>query len=114
MIVRSFSVTSTADNLGRFFSYVFVTERRSGISGKAEVAQNLLHNLNLQGKACLFDNNLEVAEEFCGAGRISFRIKKPSLRGQVPRHCASHPDRCKTAWNVLQHFSDFERFISSR
>ena len=49
-------------------SYVFVTEKRSGNGGKTEVAQNLLHGLNLQVRACLFDDNLEVAEEFCNAG----------------------------------------------
>ena len=62
-------IERSADNLQRVLrgvrqsrlpvSYVFVTERRSGIGGKTEVAQNLLHSLNLQGRACLFDDNLE-------------------------------------------------------
>ena len=95
-------------------SYIFITERRAGIGGKTEVAQNLLRSLNLQGRASLCDDNIEVAEEFCQAGGTVFHIKKPSLRGQLPRHCATRPDLCKTAWNVLQHISDLESFISTR
>ena len=110
-------IERSADNLQRFLrgvrqsrlpvSYVFVAEKRSGIGGKIEVAQNLLH-MNPQGRACLFDDNLE------GAGGTLFHIKKPSLRGQVPRHCTSHPGRCKTAWNVLQHCTSLTSNVSSR
>ena len=62
--------------------FIFVTERSCGAGGKTEVAQNLLHNLNLKDWACLFDDK---AEEFCEAGGTLFHVKKPSRRGAVPR-----------------------------
>eukprot|EP00435_Cladocopium_sp_Y103_P073976 s9_g46.t1 len=89
--------------------FIFITERRCGPGGKTEVAQNLLHELNLR---VMFDDNLEVAEEFCEAGGTLFHIKKPSLRGAVPRHCDTHLDRCKSSWNVFQHIFDFNQFIA--
>ena len=70
-------------------SYIFITERRAGIGGKTEVAQNLLRSLNLQGRASLCDDNIEVAEEFCQAGGTVFHIKKPSLRGQRTKRVIS-------------------------
>ena len=70
-------------------SYIFITERRAGIGGKTEVAQNLLRSLNLQGRASLCDDNIEVAEEFCQAGGTVFHIKKPSLRGHRTKRVIS-------------------------
>ena len=73
-----------------------------------------MHSLNLRGRACICDDNIEVSEEFCQEGGTVFHIKKPSLRGQLPEHCTIRPDLCKSAWNVLQHFPDLDRFISNR
>ena len=95
--------------------YVFVTEKRTGAGRRAEVAQNLLCKLDLTDKACLFDDNLEVASEFCSKGGTIFHAKKLGLRGAAsPDHCNSHPDRCKSAWNAVKHISDFETFIRGR
>ena len=69
--------------------YVFVTEKRTGAGGKAEVAQNLLRRLDLKDKACLFDDNLEMASEFCNKDGTIFQVKEPGLRGAMPDHCNS-------------------------
>ena len=95
-------------------AFIFITEKRTGPGGKTDVAQDLLRSVNLLGRASICDDNLEVSEEFCAAGGTVFHIKKPSLRGQLPWHCGAHPDRCKSAWNVLEHFPDLERFLSIR
>ena len=94
--------------------YVFVTEKRTGADRRAEVAQNLLWKLDLKDKACLSDDNLEVASEFCSKGGTIFHAKKLGLRGASPDHCNSHPDRCKSAWNAVKHISNFETFIRGR
>jgi hypothetical protein len=70
-------------------SYIFVTEKRTGAGGKAEVAQNLLRRLDLKDKACLFDDNLEMASEFCNKDGTIFQVKEPGLRGAMPDHCNS-------------------------
>ena len=56
--------------------FVFITERRCGAGGKTEVAQNLLHSLDLKDRACLFDDNLEVAEEILRGRRNSLSRQK--------------------------------------
>lgn len=94
-------------------SYIFVTTARTGPGGKTEVAQNLLHSLDLTGKACLLDDNLSVGEEFVESGGTLYHVKKPSLRGQVPRQCSTHPDKCQSAWNILQHLQALNLFLAS-